>query len=223
MQYYSQKGQDRWIVEEVFNMKRGGYFLDLAATDGISLSNTFVLETQYGWNGVCIEPNPFFFKRLIINRKCICIDKCIDEFPGEVEFALFNELGGIIDDDTDNNMAIRRTQIEDARKNGGVVNLDAVPLVKVLEDINAPSTIDFFSFDVEGAETRILRDFPFNKFRFLSLTVERPTPEINETLFNNGYVFVKNHNFDSFYVHESLEGIDKIKKEAFVQIPPKDW
>jgi FkbM family methyltransferase len=223
MKYYSQKEQDRWVIEEVFHRKRGGYFLDLAATDGIFLNNTFALETQYGWNGVCIEPNPFFFQRLNINRQCIRTNKCIDEKRGEVEFVLFNELGGIIDDDTDNNMAIRRRQIEDARSKGGVIRLATVPLASVLDEINAPSTIDFFSFDVEGAETRILRSFPFEKYRFLSLTVERPTPELNEILFANGYIFVKNLSFDSFYVHESLETVSQIKKETFVQIPPKDW
>jgi FkbM family methyltransferase len=223
VKYCSQKEQDKWVIEEVFHGKRGGYFLDLAASDGIFLSNTFVLEASYGWNGVCIEPNPFFFQRLNINRQCIRINKCIDEKPGEVDFALFNELGGIIADDTDNNMTIRSKQIEDARSKGAVIRLATVPLASVLDEVRAPSTIDFFSFDVEGAETRILRSFPFEKYRFLSLTVERPTPELNKTLFGNGYIFVKNLSFDSFYVHESLEGVSQIKKETFVQVPPKDW
>ena len=223
MKYYSQKEQDKWVIEEVFHGKRGGYFLDLAASDGIFLNNTFVLETQYGWNGVCIEPNPVFFQRLDINRRCIRINKCIDEKPGQVDFALFSELGGIIDNDTDNNMAIRGKQIEVARSKGGVLRLAAVSLASVLDETNAPSTIDFFSFDVEGAETRILRSFPFGKYRFLSLTVERPTAELNQLLFGNGYIFVKNLKFDSFYVHESLEGASELEKEPFVQIPPKDW
>jgi hypothetical protein len=120
-------------------------------------------------------------------------------------------------------MAIRSKQIEDARSKGAVIRLATVPLANVLDEINAPSTIDFFSFDVEGAETRILRRFPFDRYRFLSLTVERPTAELNEVLFLNGYIFVKNLSFDSFYVHESLEGVSQIKKETFAQIPPKDW
>jgi len=223
MKYYSQKEQDKWVIEEVFHGKRGGYFLDLAASDGIFLNNTFVLETQFGWNGVCIEPNPFFFQRLNMNRRCIRINKCIDEKPGEVEFVLFSELGGIIDNDTDNNLAIRGKQIADARSKGGVIRLATVPLASVLDEVGAPSTIDFFSFDVEGAETRILRSFPFERYRFLSLTVERPTPELNKILFGHGYLFVKNLKFDSFYVHESLEGAGQFERESFLQVPPKDW
>ena len=223
MKYSSQKGQDKWVIEEVFRGKRGGYFLDLAASDGIYLNNTFVLESHYGWNGVCIEPNPIFFQRLSINRRCIRTSRCIDERAGEVEFVLFSELGGIIADDTDNNMAIRRKQLEDARSKGAIIRLATVPLASVLDEVKAPSTIDFFSFDVEGAETRILRSFPFAKYRFLALTVERPTPELNKILFGNGYIFVKNVSFDSFYVHESLEGVNRIRKETFVQIPAKDW
>ena len=223
MKYYSQKEQDKWVIEEVFHGQRGGYFLDLAATDGVFLNNTYVLETQYGWSGVCIEANPIFFQRLNVNRRCLRANHCIDEKRGEVDFVLFNELGGIIDDDTDNNMAIRGKQIGAARSQGGVIRLATLPLASVLDEIHAPSTIDFFSFDVEGSETRILRSFPFDRYRFLSLTVERPTPELNQLLFGKGYLFVKNIKFDSFYVHESLEGAGQIKKEAFVQVPPKDW
>ncbi len=42
--YYGQKGQDKWVINEVLNEKKNGFFLDLAATNGIELSNTFILE-----------------------------------------------------------------------------------------------------------------------------------------------------------------------------------
>jgi len=223
MEYYSQKGQDEWVIEEVFQRKRGGYFLDLAASDGIYLSNTYVLEQRYGWSGLCIEPNPYFFRQLARQRNCPCVDYCIDDGRGEVEFVLFSEFGGIIAADTDNNPALRTQSLAQARAQGGVIRLQTVPLVDVLDEAEAPETIDYFSFDVEGAETRILRHFPFHKYRFLSMTIERPTPELNALLFGNGYVFVRNHNYDSFYVHETLESVHELGKEQFVQIPPKEW
>ena len=46
-----------------FNFKKGGYFLDLAATNGLMENNTYVLEKYFGWNGIAIEANErFFFK-----------------------------------------------------------------------------------------------------------------------------------------------------------------
>ena len=63
--FFSSKSQDKWIVQEVFNYKKNGYFLDLAATNGISENNTFYLEKKLNWKGLCIEPNKKFFKKTL--------------------------------------------------------------------------------------------------------------------------------------------------------------
>ena len=55
--YFGNKNQDQWAVKEVFNFKKDGFFLDLAAADGLHQNNTFFLEKRLGWNGICIEPN----------------------------------------------------------------------------------------------------------------------------------------------------------------------
>ena len=54
---------------EVFNYKKNGYFLDLAATNGISENNTFYLEKKLNWKGLCIEPSKKFFKNFV-KEKC---------------------------------------------------------------------------------------------------------------------------------------------------------
>jgi FkbM family methyltransferase len=223
LQFAGQKTQDRWVVDEVFKGKRDGWFLDLAASDGLNGNNTLVLERDLGWTGLCIEPNPAYFANLQRNRRCAVSSACIDETPGEVEFWPNGELGGIIAEDTDNSRAIRAAQLDEAHAKGEVLRLPTVTLADVLFAHKAPPLIDYFSFDVEGAETRILRTFPFERWRFLAMTVERPTPELNSTLFANGYVFVRNVSFDSFYVHESLPGLDHLRRDPFEQIPPKDW
>ena len=46
---------------------------------------------------------------------------------------------------------------------------------------------------------------------------------MNEVLFDNGYVFVKNFSFDSFYIHFSVLDSRPIHCEPFEQVPPKDW
>ena len=33
LDYVSQAGQDKWVIEEVFNFKRNGYFVDIGAAD----------------------------------------------------------------------------------------------------------------------------------------------------------------------------------------------
>ena len=96
-------------------------------------------------------------------------------------------------------------------------------LLSILKDCKAPKIIDFFSLDVEGAETSILKNFPFDRYRFLSLVIERPSNSINQILFDNNYIFVKNYKVDGFYIHESLKNKINIKYEKFFQINKKSW
>ena len=61
------------------------------------------------------------------------------------------------------------------------------------------------------------------KYTFLSLTIERPTPELNDSLFKNGDIFVKNFKVDGFYIHKSMMKFNNIKFEKFYQIGKKEW
>lgn len=221
--FISQKGQDRWIIEEVFPGKRGGWFVDLAASDGVNINNTLLLERHLGWTGVAIEADPEFFPKLRAARTCRCVHACVDAGEGEIEFLQNGKLGGIVADDTDNRPAARTELIRKSREDGRVLPMTTRTLASILDEANAPAIIDYLSLDVEGAETRILGPFPFDRYRFMAMTIERPTPEINTQLFAAGYVFIRNVRFDTFYVHGSLPDLDRLRPEPFEQIPPKDW
>ena len=224
MKFIGQKGQDEWIIETIFNYKTGGYFVDLAATDGVAINNTLLLETELNWDGICIEPNPKYYDKLKKNRNCNITDLVVDKANDiEIKFRIDNgDLGGIVDIDTDNNDKYRGDQL----KNATILKLKTKTLEYVLDHFNAPKIIDYLSLDVEGAEERILCNFPFNKYIFLAMTIERPTSELEKILFNNGYVFVmksKKMKYDSFYVHESMPNFEQIIKEPYSPTPRKDW
>lgn len=191
----SQIGQDSWVINEVFYQKKGGFFLEIGSADGIYINNTYLLEKRYDWKGICIEVNPQTFQKLQVNRKCTCLNVCIDDNEGEVDFILSGLFSGIIDENTDNK------QYE-----GDIIKVKTFPLVDILKKHNAPKIIDYFSIDVEGAETRILRNFPFDEYRFLSLTIERPKEEIQELLLKHGYILIKRiPGMDDFYIHKSIQ------------------
>jgi hypothetical protein len=59
----SQYGQDLFVLEALGG-RRGGYFLDFGASNGVRFSNTLLLEQSFGWRGICIEPNDSFFSEL---------------------------------------------------------------------------------------------------------------------------------------------------------------
>lgn len=217
--YKSQKGQDRWVLETLGN-KREGYFVDLAATDGMVHSNSWVLEKKFGWRGIAIEPNPYFFPKLQRNRECVKLQLVVDQQAGTTPFRIDNlGLGGIVADDTDNNEQLRGEELRHAE----ITELESKTLTQILDEHDAPHRIEYLSLDVEGAEERVIRGLDLGKYTFECMTIERPSAFVNECLFQNGYRFVKNYNFDTFYVHESHPHIDQIECQPFEQVSPKGF
>jgi hypothetical protein len=233
MKFIGQKGQDKWVIDTIFNYKTNGYFVDLAATDGIKINNTFLLEKKLNWNGICIEPNTYYYNKLKKNRICNVTDIVVDKTnDNEINFRIDNgELGGIVDNDTDNNYNIRGKELEKAI----ILKLKTKTLEYVLDSFNAPKIIDYLSLDVEGAEERILSNFPFDKYIFYALTIERPTPNLEKILFKNNYFFVRKSRFpkghrlagqetyDSFYVHSSIPNFNSIEREEYTETEKKNW
>ena len=35
--------------------KKEGFFLGIGVHDGINISNTYLLEAKYNWQGICVE------------------------------------------------------------------------------------------------------------------------------------------------------------------------
>ena len=75
-----------------------------------------------------------------------------------------------------------------------------------LNHAKAPSTIDYLSLDIEGAELDALKAFDFAKYRFLVLTIERPVAALRALLRQNGYSFLKTGGCfgDQMWVHGSI-------------------
>jgi len=219
-QFKGQKHQDKWVLFHVLPLMKNGYFLDLAAADGITHSNTYVLEKHFGWGGLCIEPNPIFYRKLLENRGCLADPTVISDKREVLEFRIDNgQLGGIVAEDTDNNVCTRGEQLSKAT----IVRLQAKTINEILAENKAPEMIDYFSLDVEGSEERVISTLDFNSYQFKCITIERPTKKVNEILFDNGYVFVRNIHFDSFYVHPLVLKETNIVCEKFEQVPSKNW
>ena len=101
--------------------------------------------------------------------------------------------------------------------------MKTITLYQLLKKFSAPRVIDYLSLDIEGAETSVLKNFPFSKYIFLSMTIERPTSLLNKILKENGYIFIKNQKVDTFYLHKTLQKKLSLKAATFEQLPPKSW
>lgn len=187
---YSQASQDEIILEmtkykvEQNSTSTGSnqkhFFVDLAAYDGRSMSNTYLLE-QNGWEGVCIEPNSIHWYTLAEYRKCTIIGAFVggrEENDGQVVDVIFGGVPGhqgIVGDNFDNN-----NNVADAKRN-------IVSISTVFREAKVPNIIDYFSFDVEGAESFVMRDFPWDQYKFRFITIERPKADLISLLEKKGY------------------------------------
>jgi FkbM family methyltransferase len=193
--FYSQAGQDQWVLEKT-NSKKNGYFLDIGAYDGVNYSNTLYLEKNLKWNGICIEPDIMNYQSLIKNRNCICENIAVNSFKGNVPFSS-SEMGSRINDSYD-------------------YFVECDTLENILIKNNAPHFIDYLSIDVEGNEIAIIEKFPFNNWKFGAITIEHNLysdgeyrkNEIRKILNKNGYIIEREnvtHNglpFEDWYINK---------------------
>lgn len=204
--WYSQAKQDE-IVVELLHRKKEGFFIDLAANHAINLSNTLALERSFEWNGVCIEANPMYWYDLSKYRTCQIFGAVVggarDQelefvFPINTDKKDKGVHGGILGFDNEENDTKFPTKREKIR---------TVTFSEILERALAPTTIDYLSLDVEGAESLIMKDFPFDKYTIKILTVERPKEDLQTLLKDKGYEFVKTISYfqETLWVHSSFK------------------
>jgi FkbM family methyltransferase len=204
-EFTSQVGQDKWVCEKL-GYKRHGYFLDIGANDGMWLSNSYYMEKELEWNGICVESNKTTFDILVKNRKCKCINKAIFSKNGEVEFASTGGYEGI------------KSCLQTEALNGTQVIMECVTMEKLLIDNNVPAFIDYVSIDTEGADYDVLLGFPFDKYSVGLWTIEHNAymdggilkAKIIELMTKNRYVVVlerdlpeKVNIFESWFVNDN--------------------
>lgn len=165
----SQLGQDLWVLEQL-EWKQGGFFVEFGATDGVLLSNSWLLEKHFGWKGICAEPNPKFFEKLQINRSCTLSSACVYRTSGEqLSFILADVFGGLEDRARDDHHASKRDAYAAA---GNLIKVTTISLFDLLRQNGAPAIIDYLSIDTEGSELDILEGFDWNSYQIRCVTVE---------------------------------------------------
>jgi hypothetical protein len=213
--WHSQATQDR-IVISLLRDKREGFFIDLAANDARKLSNTYALERRFGWQGLCIEPNPEYWFDLSRFRTCKVVAAIVgQDRMEEIKFNYRGVYGGINREDFDNGEEYKTESIP----------AFTVPLQEVLERTDTPRVIDYLSLDVEGAEAYIMKNFPLSSYRIKIMTVERPDNELLLHLLANGFKLMGDisHFGETLWIHNDfVSGLDlSILDEVFKAVARK--
>jgi len=210
--YYSQYKQDYFLDKVIFSRKKNGFFIDIGAYDGISISNSYFFEKNRNWNGFCFEPNPTVFSKLIKNRKCQCFNVCIGDSKGMVIFTQVignsEMLSGI--SRTYDPRHVERIVKETKSNDGQIFQISVVS--KTLKSFFKAKNheIDFLSIDTEGNEFEILKSIDFNQLSIKVILVENNynNREIFAYLSKFKYLRLTRLSCDEVYIRSDFYSIE---------------
>lgn len=199
---FSQLQQDRWVLSELAN-KNNGFFVEIGAFDGKKLSNTYLLEKEFGWTGILVEPNPTQHQAIRSNRSAVLDTRPVDASSGvTVTMRFVSEAPEL------SSMASKAhlDKHAEARSRDSIeIDQETVSLVEILERHNSPKDIDYISIDTEGNEFDILSTFDFLKYRVNLFSIEHNNTsaeqKIDYLMNERGYtrVFRQLSQFDAWY------------------------
>lgn len=182
MTTYSQCGQDKWLLHNVFSGIENGFFVEAGACDGVLISNS-LLFANMGWRGILVEPVPALFAELRRNRpESACLPFCLWSKTNEiVDFG--------IDKRGRHALSCINHYMSKSAKHRQPVPRTTISLGFLLQICQAPKHMQLLSLDVDGAELEIMSTFPFDEFSFDAILIERNYRDAEQAklLGANGY------------------------------------
>ena len=182
----SQNLQDL-IVLDLFGFKRKGVFIEAGACDGILNSNTFLLEKNYEWTGLLVEPIKEYYLQLEQNRDVIISNVALSQVNNQqLDFLItaskdLSTIKGYEDSDFHS----------ENRKNYNITKVTTKTLDQLIEENLQNIEIDFFSLDTEGSEFDIIKSLDLLKHRINVICVEHN--------FNMNRDLIHNHLLENNY------------------------
>jgi FkbM family methyltransferase len=163
--------------------KRDGFFVEAGAFDGLTSSNTAMLERSFGWTGALVEPSADAYELCRANREsrtyhCALVpfDHEGDEITGDFDGTLMSSVGA------------ERLGTDTS------ISVPARTLQSILDELEV-TEVDLFSLDTEGYELEVLNGCDFDRVAFGWLVIELYRSNFDATctyLADRGYELVGN-------------------------------
>jgi len=156
---FSQEGEDL-IIEEIFDRKKNGFYIDIGAFHPFRFSNT-ALFYENGWRGINVDPAPGtkklfdFYRPRDLNLEC-----AVGKNISKVSLFIFDEPALNTCCDIRSRTLCAQTTFKKISK----VEVNQVTLEAIFEKASGRQ-IDFLSIDVEGKELEILESADWIKNR----------------------------------------------------------
>ena len=191
---YGLDGLDKKIME--FVPDGPGFFVELGAFDGVTQSNSMLLE-RTGWKGLLIEANPGSYAKCVKTRPDCIIEQaaCVgadyqDAYIEIVDVGLMS-LTPKSEFDTDKKEEWLERGEGFAKRARQTLEVPATTLSKIL-DRHDIDTIDLLLLDVEGAEVDVLKGIDFSRHAPRQIVAEDAySDSVREYLAQFGYRLTK--------------------------------
>jgi FkbM family methyltransferase len=197
--YFSLNQLDRKL--EKYVDYDNGYFVELGANDGVTLSNSLYFEKYRNWRGLLVEPVPHNFLKCRQNRSsrdsiycAACVSFNYDQEFVRIAYSNLMSTSVGLESDIQDPRGHAKLGDQFLRNGETVFEFGAVgrTLNSLLLDASAPKLIDFLSLDVEGVELEVLKGVDHQVFRFKYILVEcRDFPRLSAYLEDQGYYFAE--------------------------------
>jgi FkbM family methyltransferase len=177
----SESGQDLFalIANEFLENK---VFIEIGAFDGVTFSNSYLLEKVFNWDGILVECIPRNFSKIKNSRKCISIFGAVSNEDGhtiEVIESPAANLSSTIHNSTDSRWRTVSHQVPN-------YSLDVI--LEMGADMGG---IGFLSVDIEGAEFMVLKDIDLSRYSIKAICIEhnfRPeSQDLKRLIESQGY------------------------------------
>ena len=212
----SQNRQDIFVVYAMNGMQ-GGSYIDIGANDGVTYSNSYMLEKQFGWSGLLVEPLKWLMPKIYEHRgannnilnACVYNRTYLSAFievapsPSHVQERGYGEdmYSGV----QDTWSHVNNSWIPADRATNPVPCFHAQTIL----DAYNITHVNYLSVDAEGADEAILRSIDWKRFSADIISFEWVEPDMYYRLermlyYEVGYERVELVSFDGMFFKRKI-------------------
>jgi len=206
------------------NGMQGGTYIDIGANDGVTYSNSYMLEKQFSWSGLLVEPLKWLMPKVYefrgannhILNACVYNRTYLAEFvevlptPDHVGFKGYGE--DMFSEVKETWSHTNKVWVPDDPSTNPVPCFHAQTIL----DAYNITHVNYLSVDAEGADDAILQSIDWNRFSADIISFEWSDPamyyRLQHMLYHKGYERIELVRCDAMFFKKSLFDVNRCRQ-----------